>query len=662
MKARTLEILALLVVALAVLVLVDRPAPTVQLPDRLLPGFAAAHVVRLRLVRGGRLEVELGRAPGGWTVDGAHPADEDAVNDFLGTLEYLAFRRRVPAGTTQVPTGTSGARGLAEPRLVVEIHDTDGAVREVRIGAPEPLLGRTWVSLGGADDFLVDDYAVRALDRRAGDFYRRTVFGALAAPKKIVLATREHEVVLDGTPPCVELAGGCAAADRARAAALRDRIGELSLSRFLHGASIDGVVLRVAVDDAKLAASGAACPGAPDERQVSSSLANGCLPAAALAELARDAVAPEAWVETSPLTLSAGEVDRIEVGALVLERAGGGWRRKGGGALDGEAVRGWLQGIASFRGRVVPLPRGPLPAPAVTLAAGDTVETLALLPGPLLRRNDEPVALAVHPGARALLAADPTLFADRSVLSFEPSALAEIIAGGPNGTVERAVRGATAESFALVAPAPLAVDGARLAELRDLASHLRAQRVVTVERARAGLAPPRRTLTFVTDPPVGESAPGRHVVELGAANPDGTCQAARGGEASVYVLGAQACATLEAPLASRRVFELAPDEATSVSAFGVVAERHGGSWYAADGTRLDGAAAAALGVLVRQLAVAPAVVGYGALGGGTAVVLGGPNGATIALHVAHGEYALDGRPVRYKVAEEVCRRWAAACR
>ena len=206
------------------------------------------------------------------------------------------------------------------------------------------------------------------------------------------------------------------------------------------------------------------------------------------------------------------------------------------------------------------------------------------------------------------------------------------------------------------------VDAARLAELRDLASNLRAQRAVAVERAKAGLARPRRTVTFVTDPPIGESTPGRHVVELGAASPDGGCFAARGGEASVYVLAAPACATLETPLVSRRVFELAADEATAVSAFGVSAERHGGSWYGADGTRLDGPAAAALGVLVRQLAVAPAVVGYGALAGGAAVAFEGPGGKTIALHVARGEYALDGRPVRYRVAEEVCRRWAGACR
>src|SRR5262249_39713584 len=154
--------------------------------------------------------------------------------------------------------------------------------------------------------------------------------------------------------------------------------------------------------------------------------------------------------------------------------------------------------------RVVPLPKGAPPAPAVTLAAGETVETLALLPGPLLRRNDEPIALAVHPGVRALLAADPTLFADRSVLSFEPRALAETVAAGPGNVAEHAVRGATAESFALVSPVALPVDASRLAELRDLASHLRAQRVVPADRAKAGLATPRRTITFVTDPPVGE--------------------------------------------------------------------------------------------------------------------------------------------------------------
>ena len=648
MRPRTLEILALLVVALAIWVLVDRPpAGLAPLPDRLVPGLAPSHVARLRIVGPGRPEVALEKGEGGWRLQPAALAvDDDAVTDLLGTLEYLAARRRVPAGAAAV-------RGLDAPRLSLEIDDSDGAVHRLRIGAAEPLLGRTWVTLGGDSDYLVDDYAVRALDRRPDDLRRRTVFGSA---KKIALRAGGHDLRLDGDPACVELLGGCAAADRARTGALRRHLTDLALSRFLPAPPDGPAELRAEADGAWLEATDTACPGASDERQVRSSAGAGCVAAASLTELGRDVAPPLAWVEASPLALPGGDVDRVAIGELVLERKGGGWRRHEGEVVDGEAVRGWLDALASFRGKVAegaPAAVGP----SVTISAGAAAETLILAPGSgpaVLRRGSEPVTLTVHPGVRALFAADATAFADRGVLAFEPTALAEIIAAGPGDTVEDAVRGATTESFALIRPAPLAVEGARLAELRDVASHLRAARIAGAK----GLDRIRRRLTFVVDPPVGEDTPRRLVLELGPDLPEGGCTAARAGEGTVYLLAAPACAVLAAPLASRRVFAVAPEEVTTISAFGRTAERHGGFWYAPDGARLDAPAAADLGALVRLLAVAPAVVGYGPLApGGSPVVLG-----QVQLHVARGEYALDGRPVRYRVPDEICRRFPPACR
>src|SRR5262249_2600254 len=148
----------------------------------------------------------------------------------------------------------------------------------------------------------------------------------------------------------------------------------------------------------------------------------------------------------------------------------------------------------------------------------------------------------------------------------------------------------------------------------------------------------------------------RQTLELGGAAPGGGCFAARGGAPVVYVLAPAACKALEPPLASRRVFEIAADEVGQVSAFGVTAERHAGAWDGADGAGLDAATASNLAALVRLLATAPEVAGYGAIAG-VPVVLG-----DVRLRMGKGEYGLEGRPVRYKVPDEICKRWPPACR
>jgi Domain of unknown function (DUF4340) len=665
-RPRTLEILALLVVALAVVVLVDQPpAAVAPLPDRLFPGLVAARVARLHLLGAGRPEMVVARVDEGWTLDpGALPADDDAVADLTGTIEYLAYRRRVAHAA-------GGSRGLDAPRLTLEIGDSDGGVHLLHVGAPEPLLGRTWITLGGNDDFLVDDYAIRALDRRPDDLRRRTPLAGAASADAIGIAAGGHEVVLSGRPACVALAGGCAAADRTRVTALRNRLTDLAMSQFLARAPEGPAALRVTAGDTRLEATDAACPDAPDERQVRSPLGAGCIAASTLADLVRDAATPEAWVETSPLTLPAPDVDRITLGALVLERVGGGWTRVGQGAVDAEAVRSWLDALASFRGRVAvtaPLAAVPAGATKIGLAAGDRTETLLLLAGSgpaVLRRDAEPVALTVHPGVRSVVHADATTFADRSVLELEPTALAEIRvetwsrAGPP--IVETAIRGTTLEHFTLATPVPLPVDDARLDKLRDTASHLRAARVAAFTRAALhGLTAPRRRITFIVDAPIGEAGVREHVLELGATTPDGSCYAARGGDATVFLLAAAACDTFAAALASRHVYDLAPDEAVAVSAFGDSAERHGGAWYRADGTRLDPPASARLASAIKLLAVAPDVAGYGTIAGGAPLVFTGPKGP-ISLHAGRGEYVLDGRPVRYRIPDELCQRFPSVC-
>jgi hypothetical protein len=141
-KPRTLTALSVLVVALAAAVVLDRPrAPAGADGDRILPGFVAAEVRRVALAAPGAPEVVLERAGDALLIAAPArvPTDPAAVQELLGTLEYLAFRRRLPAGDL-------AARGLATPRRTVTITLGDRPPVTVSVGKAEAALGRVWVA------------------------------------------------------------------------------------------------------------------------------------------------------------------------------------------------------------------------------------------------------------------------------------------------------------------------------------------------------------------------------------------------------------------------------------------------------------------------------------------------------------------------------------
>ena len=118
---------------------------------------------------------------------------------------------------------------------------------------------------------------------------------------------------------------------------------------------------------------------------------------------------------------------------------------------------------------------------------------------------------------------------------------------------------------------------------------------------------------------------------------------------------------LAANLASRVIYSVDLGEVLSVA---VGAERwshQGPSWYDAAGKRAAGGDAVRLAALVRHLASAPAVAGYGPMPPGALRVVIGTTRGDVALRAAGGLVGVEGRPVRYKVAPEVCERWPVVC-
>src|SRR5262249_26616567 len=114
----------------------------------------------------------------------------------------------------------------------------------------------------------------------------------------------------------------------------------------------------------------------------------------------------------------------------------------------------------------------------------------------ILRRGEEPVALAFHPALARYFHLDPVELEDRAVLSFDPYRLSAIVSGA-----ERVERGATSDDWKLTAPVAAAADVELVERLRDVAAELRAKRVE--RRAPEG---EWRRVSFVIEPAPGAAA------------------------------------------------------------------------------------------------------------------------------------------------------------
>jgi hypothetical protein len=691
-RRRTLAILSVVVVVLAAVVVVDRPAPPPDpgLSQRVLDEATVTGATRVRLVAPGRPEVVLERAAGSpasafrLVAPVAAPVDGAAALDLVGTLEYLSWRRRVPAGDA----AAAAARGLGDGARVVVLEGPGGLV-ELRLGKREAALGRTWVARPDARAwYLVDDYFGRALDRGADDLRRRDPL-PLPPDARVRLVAGERTLELGGGVPATIGVGGAAArAVPERVSLLFARLADVRAARFLDAppaapgpaaAEIRGV------DGALALVVYGACPGAggAGERLAESSLLGWVCVRADVVDWVAEAVAdPMAWVERAPLPLGPRDARAFTLAEggreLRLVREGGGWQRElpGGGRapVDDETMGDWLRELASFQAvDVVPAPAlAAPPTGAPTLRAElEQGEPLVLWiePGPAkdrvhVRRPGEALALVVHADLARYLEPAPIRFHEREVLAFEPSAVRAIEVTREDGR-ELVARGATLGEWIMTAPAAGPADLGAVDALREAAAHLEARRAVAERPGpEHGLDPPRRTLVFELDPPptTPDAPPVRVSLELGARAPGG-CYARRGGDpaAPVFLLDAETCAVLETPLAGRVL--VARGDPAQVVVNGSRHERHGPGWYGPDGARLADDRAGALTTLVTALIAPEEVLGYGAPARGRArVEIVWADGTRSVFVVASPAYALEGRPVRYRVPQAACEAWPTLCR
>jgi len=323
--------------------------------------------------------------------------------------------------------------------------------------------------------------------------------------------------------------------------------------------------------------------------------------------------------------------------ALHLERAAGAWLLDGK-RVDDTAVDSWLRDLAAVRATSVtaaaPVGARPPGADELEVRGAGPAELVWLARG-TIRRPGEPLALAAPAGADRFFRADAVEFADRTVLSFEPTGVAEIDVDG-----ERAVRGASLDDWSLTAPVAVPADPAAIDKLRETIASLRARKVAAARPDPAhGLTPPRHVVSVVVQPAPGETSGATHVLDLGAETVTGACYAHRRGDGPVYLLEPDDCRALAAHLATRQVVSASAVQGATVA-----------------GRPLDADDAQAL---ARAVARAPAIDGYGAMAG-REVVLDTTDGQVV-LVFARRTYARTDRPVKYRVPADACARWPSLC-
>jgi hypothetical protein len=627
---RTLGILSAIVAVLALVVIVDRPRPRQEASDRVIPGLREADLARVQI-----RDVVLERQGGAFAITAprALEVEEAAVRDLLGTIEYLAWRRKVP-------------RRDFTPRFGVTVT-AQGKTIELRVGASEPATGLTWVSSSAApgETFLVEDWQAKALDRTIDDLRRRE---ALRAPRGPLAIEMDGKRVAFGEG-CVELPGACVRADADRLAALFGKLGELVLARFQDAAPAAPRARIVAGGETLVV--GGECPGVPGELHVGSAAGAGCVADEALAAILAEPLDPLAWVARTLVTTDDFASIRI---------VAGGQGELGIDDVASEGARAWLDELLAFRAADVELaPAAPAPgAPRIELAGtkGRQVLWIEERRGDRLRvrAGDQPLVYLVDAAMARFFVADRLPFRDRTILSFEPTALREI-----DATIQAARRGESIDDWSLTRPVALAADPEALETLRAAASRLRAERFVAAAPAGAhGLA---GEVTLVVDPPPpGDAPPARHTVILGAAT-EGGCFARLKEDPAVFLLADDACRALRAPLATREVFAATIDELTAVTLDGTRYERHAGRWHRAGGAPVAARDATALEELVAALREAPEAQAYGELRPRARVVLEAGS-RVIELRLAAPSYAVAGRAVRYRLAPEACAAWPTLCR
>lgn len=570
MSQRAVGILAALAALLVGYVLLfERTSVTTreleQRKGRVLASFVRDRVDRLELQRAGK-KVVLERKPledgtlGSWKMlePVVTEADQDAVDQVLGELEWLSARRTLE----NLTAADEKAFGLSAPRYRVW-YRVGGARHLLAVGNPDVHAQAVYVRTDDAKQaHVVPKTLTEALDHPVGHFRAKEFLGdmVISWARKIELELGEtgNKLVISRAEDgrwWVELSGeGSAGFPRGYAAGVDgflSALDDLKATRYLEeGPLLTGA--KVALAKPNLAIRVSIVPDEKREDQVPRlvelRVAGPCPDHAterlaqagekgAVVCVAEDALKPfmldvQGFRQRGLLSVDPSQVEAFELvsGArkLSLKRDGEKWLSQGKETIDREAVESWLADLAAQKATAfLPLSDGKESARLSVTLAGSKRETITMFaPGPdgavRVKRGEEPL-LAVFPASLSdLLDPAPTRFTSLSPWAEQqPSEF---------GAIEARSEGADKlqRSLALVNGAwsvggkALAPDAElRVREIVKTLLKLRTLAYVT-ERARPehGLSAPRASSVFGRKAVADKPAPSLRL-ELGADSPRG---------------------------------------------------------------------------------------------------------------------------------------------
>lgn len=597
--ATTLVLVAAAVVATVVVVVWDRGSVSTQEAEKrkrnLFEAWRRDEVTSLRIEAAGAVTALTRRAgdgaDGGWdlatSVAGApagppESADPQAVDQYLGSLEFATADRRVEAAAVD-----RAAMGLDAPALAVEIAMGRLSYKLVLGGAAPTPPGARYAEVAGRGAFVVTKELVAALQPSADGFRIRTLIpylstqlaglaldgegGARHFQRAAWSGGRGAGWRWDGSTPEGTVRVESVAMDK-----LLGALGGVGVERFLRedearAAFQERLVLTLVPKDAALPkgvlALGGPCPGKPDAvvaiRRAPTPLST-CVTRAALDALA---VPSGDYVDRGAVGAALDEVNEVRLDAgerhIDLARAGAGWHMR---APDDKPIAAELgaafvqqllavAGSAFLSGDPASLglspPRGTVRvvSPGAPVGGGgDRVEVIEIgAEAPparagergivAVRRLEDGAVLGV-PGdlAEALLPSD---------LALRPHQLFDVGARKfrslrveSAGFVQRVEREGE-EAWKLVEPATTGsrADLGLVMDVAELVGHLAAERWVAGHAAAThGLSSPRVVVEAGVD---DDSAPGgRRTLRLLLGNPTSGGSFGRvGDDRAVFVVG-----------------------------------------------------------------------------------------------------------------------------
>lgn len=483
---RGLLILGAITILLSVLLGRELRRARVEPVDRaLLPGLDPERITELVWDRSPLPEVKVTGTGTSWTwtsTSGTARAEARVVREVLSTLRAARWHRRAEVA----------AAGKLHSQLSLTVGTT---ARVIGIGAPLPGTEQTWIVIGD-HALLVDAWVARALDPEPLALrVRRPIDDASAVPV-ITFLTSDGLVRLEGIPRR-QLSPRILLVRPGVVSQLEHALEQLELVRLSRAPQGDGPVLEVNLGrDLRLRP---VCPDDPALAWLSSDVGDGCITREAYANVATALHAFEGPAEDviEPRPLPA-ELDAIVlVDGNKLELAGR--PLVGGKAVDPTAVAELLAVLSAPAEVVVP-PVNPKVLGHLRIAVrGGAAITLELLGGNLVRRELEPLALRLSPGAYARLNRPAAELEDRTLWTEEPTAITAIQIDATTYA-----RGAVIGEWTRTPPGPF-VAAQLEAVVAGLASPRSAPPIAAFARAH------QVTLT-VTNP---TGAPIQHVLAIG---------------------------------------------------------------------------------------------------------------------------------------------------